>query len=169
MEQIFSNAAAGLIAGIVAPIIFEVWRYIQRCCAQPKEIELLRSIISHKRDIILHKRLDERKTKESGFSDLNDTHRAGLYNGMLTELDVCLTNWTPNLSPDRKREVYDSLDWFNSTTSRAKPTVLPGTFELAHTGIGKWRSEKMEKCEAERMFDRLESIQWLKLTLGTAD
>lgn len=164
LEQILPNAIAGLIAGIVAPSIFGFWRFVRNRCALPKEINLLRNVILQKRNYILSPNLDVKEDSQIDSKNLKDTHRAGLYNGLLTEIDVCLSNWTPNLPSEKKREIYESVDWFNTSRAVAQSSDWPGKYEIVHTGAGKWHSEFMEKTDAEVMFEKLESIEWLKLT-----
>ena len=162
MDQIFPEAIAGLIAGVVAPIIFGLWRAIQGWLRMPGEIKLLRNIIVTKRQHILDIRLEKERLGAFSLKNLRQTYRASYYNGLLTELDVCLTNWAPNISPNRKREIYETIDWFNTHFATAERTGLQW-YGIAHTGPGKWHSEQMTKEEAEKMFARLEAISWLNI------
>ena len=162
MDQIFPEAIAGLIAGVVAPIIFGLSRAIQGRLRMPREIQLLRNIIVTKREHILDIRLEEERLDTFSLKNLRHTYRASFYNGLLTELDVCLTNWAPNIPPKRKREIYETLDWFNTVCATAESTGIQW-YGIAHTGSGKWHSEQMTMEEAEKMFARLESISWLKI------
>ena len=149
-------------AGVVAPVIFGLWRAIQGRLRMPGEIQLLRNIIVTKRQHILNIRLEKERLDPFSLKNLRHTYRASYYNGLLTELDVCLTNWTPNIPPKLKREIYETIDWFNTYFATAEPTGLQG-YGIAHTGPGKWHRERMTKEEAAKMFARLEAVSWLKI------
>lgn len=128
----------------------------------PRELRLLRNIIVTKREHILDIRLEENRLDPFRLKNLRQTYRASYYNGLLTELDVCLTNWAPNIPSKRKREIYETLDWFNTAYATAERTDIQ-RYGIAHTGPGKWHSDQMTMDEAEEMFTRLDAIAWLNI------
>ena len=91
-----------------------------------------------------------------------DVLRAAQYNNMTKELGVAIERWALNLSHAQRKDIYDALDWYHTgglyATKRDEGVVFMDIPE------GRWPTVEMSMEAAREKFDRLEALEWLKLS-----
>ena len=167
MESIGPSAIAGLIAGVVAPAILAGVESIRKSWLRRRDVKAVRDLLTDGR-----KRVMEAETRTyhgMPYPVPADVLRAAHYNKMIKQLDGAFNRWAVNLSPKQMKDIkdiFDALDWYHTDPSELllispnnhgeeiKPIELPD---------GIWPLPKMQKKEAEKKFDKLQSIKWLQL------
>ena len=91
-----------------------------------------------------------------------DVLRAGQYNLVLKQLSVVLDPAGSNLSYDKRKEIFDALDWYNVGGLHVIKNDKGNPVFLAPP-VGQWIAAEMRHEDASKRFQRLESIEWLKL------
>ena len=95
-----------------------------------------------------------------------DIVRAGNYNNMLMRIGVALEQWAMDLSHEERKDIYDALDWYNADKYFVKTNAEAGSVEYIPIPEGRWPLQQMSVGDAEKKFEQLESISWLKLRVN---
>ena len=158
MSLIESTLAGAIGAVIATSIVFSVG-LIRDWLAERKDVKYIRKILIDGRKPIMN-------TKDTYHSGMKTTLSAGAlraanYNRMLKQLNVALKKWTVSLSHDRRKDIFDALDWYNIDSL---PVVSQnGNPLFVELPDGKWVVKEMTIEQARDKFNKLEAIEWLKL------
>ena len=88
--------------------------------------------------------------------------RAAQYNLMIKQLKIALDHTTSKLSYAKRKDIFDALHWygveslFATKDSHGNPVFIDPP-------VGSWATSEMQENRASDIFNRLESIKWLKL------
>ena len=159
MDSIAESAIAGLIAALVATTILGLAKYIRQWLAKRQDVHYIRGLLVQGRGRVL----TAKDTFHKGMKAVMpaDVLRAAQYNNMITEVGVALERWTVNLSHGQRKEVYDALDWYH--TDGLYATRRDGAVVFKDIPEGRWPTVEMSMEAAREKFDKLQSIEWLKL------
>ena len=160
MEPIAQSALAGLIAALVATAILGISRCVRQRLARRQDVKYIHGLlIQGKRRVI-----EAEDTFHGGMGTVMpaDVLRAAQYNNMTKELGVAIERWALNLSHAQRKDIYDALDWYHTgglyATKRDEGVVFMDIPE------GRWPTVEMSMEAAREKFDRLEALEWLKLS-----
>ena len=159
MESIAPGAVAGLIAALVATAILGFATYVRQWLGERQDVRLIRDIFIQGRMRVM----DAEDTFHEGMSVTMSSGvlRAGQYNNMIRQVGVALERRTQHLSHDQKTDVYDALDWYHTDSLNAVRTH--GGVEFLEIPEGRWPTTEMSMEAAKSKFEKLRSIEWLKL------
>ena len=159
MEPITQSAVAGLIAALTATAILGIARYIRQRLAKRRDVKYIRGLLITGRERVMeskdtfHRGMDAWMTASA--------LRAAQYNYMMKQVGVALERWTVHLSHDQRRDIYDALDWYSADGLYA--VERNGKVQFKELPEGRWPTTEMPMEEAERKFEKLQSVKWLKL------
>lgn len=167
MDAMILSAVAGLIAALAATTILGLAKLTQPWLARRRDIRYIREILVKGRKRVMEDKDTYHKNMDATSSA--DVSRAAQYNLMVKELGLALDKWTPALSYNQRKEIYEALNWFH--TDKLLATVVENRNQGDDRKIqyvddvpdGKWTTRVMEMQFAKEMFDNLQSIKWLKL------
>ena len=159
MGPIEHGALAGLIAGLAVTVFLGVASYIRQRWANRKDVEYIRDLLTQGRSRVMN--AEDTYHKGMNASMPADVLRAAQYNYMMRQVEVALERWAVHLSHDQRKDIYDALDWYNADGLYA--TEKNGRVEFHEIREGRWPTTQMAMNHAKRKFERLQSIEWLKL------
>ena len=159
MESIAQSAVAGLIAALVATTILGLAKYVHQWLARRQDVRYIRGVLIQGRTRVMA----SEDTFHEGMNALipADVLRAGQYNNMIRELGVALERWAVNLSHVQRKDVCDALNWYH--TDGLNATKNSGTVVFGEPSEGRWPTAEMSMDAAREKFEKLQSIEWLKL------
>ena len=154
-ESILTGAIGALIA---TAIVLSVG-LISDLLAERRDVRYIREILIDGRKPIM-------EAKDTHHHGMKKTLSAGAlraanYNRMLKQLDVALENWTVNLSHDKRKDIFDALDWYNTDSLQA--VNRNGKAVFVELPAGKWVTDELPMNVVTEKFEKLQSIEWLKL------
>ncbi len=159
MESILQGAIAGLIAALAATAIIGIAKYIRHWWAKRKDVQHIRNLLIQGRKRVMS--AEDTFNKNMNTTLPADTLRAAQYNNMTRQVGVALEKWAVNLSHHERKDIYDALDWYN--TDGLDLIKKGGKTEFVQLPEGKWHTTSMPKEAAQRKFEKLQCIKWLKL------
>lgn len=157
--DVMESAIAGVSAALVATAILGVARLIRRWWARRRDVNYIRDILIEGQTLI--SKVEESFSEHANAKSTRDSHRAAEYNRMIEKLRVALEKWTGNLSHAQRRDLFDALDWYHTENLLAIP--VGGEMQYVQPPEGRWYGKDMPLEVAEKKFERLQSIKWLKL------
>ena len=159
MNPITQGAIAGLIAALAATAILGIASYSHNLWAKHQDVKYLRNLLSDGRKRVM----EAEDTFHSGMNATMpaDVLRAAQYNYIMKEVGLALERWTVHLSHDQRKDIYDALDWYNQSGLHA--VKRNGQVQFVELPDGRWPTTTMTAEEAQRRFEKLRSIKWLKL------
>ena len=159
MNPITQGAIAGLIGALAATAILGIASYSQNWWAKHQDVKYVRSLLAEGRKRVM----EAQDTFHSGMNATMpaDVVRAAQYNHMMKEVGLALERWTVHLSHNQKKDIYDALDWYNQSGLNA--VKRNGQVQFVNLPDGKWPTTTMSVEQAQRRFEELQSIKWLKL------
>ena len=159
MESIAQGAVAGLIAALVATAILGLAGHVRQRLAKRRDVRDIRDLLIQGRKRVM----EAKDTFHSGMRVMMpaDTLRAAQYNNMIREVGVALERWTVNLSHAQRKDVYNALDWYH--TDGLHSTKKDEEVVFVELPVGRWPTTTMSKEAAKGKFEKLQSIEWLKL------
>ena len=89
--------------------------------------------------------------------------RAAQYNNMLKQIGLALDKWAVMLSHDQRKDIYDALDWYHSDPHALPAIKRDDQVVVLELPEGKLPVSSMTLEAAKEKFDKLESIEWLRL------
>lgn len=156
--DMIESAIAGVSAALVATAILGIAKLIHRWWARHRDVIYIRDILIDGQAYIF---------KAEGFyhegisaTSPADRLRAAQYNNMIKKLRVALEQWAVNLSHAQRRDVFDALDWFH--TKGLLAFHVKGEMEYVQVPDGNWPTREMSVEAAQKIFEDLQSIKWLK-------
>ena len=159
MNDFLHTLAGGIATAVVVAIIFGGDRSIREWLARDQDVKHLREVVTEGRHRIL--KAEDIFHKGMNASSTADSLRAAQYNNMIKKLEVALEQWTPNLSHQQRKDVFDALDWYH--TAGLPAVKRDGRVVYISLPDGRWSPTEMPLGAAEEKFKALESIKWLKL------
>ena len=161
MEPLWQGAIAGVFAGVAAALILGLFRIGRQNWARRQDVEYIRALLTEGRIRVLGAR--DIYNEQVGQTLPADIVRAGNYNNMLTRIGVALEKWAVDLSHEKRKDIYDALDWYNADGYFVKTNAEKGLAEFIQIPAGRWPWPLMSVDDAKKKFAQLESISWLKL------
>ena len=159
MESIIEGAVAGLIAALTATIILGLSKSIYKYCRERNDVRHIRDVLIEGRRRVMKAKDTYRKDMDARISE--GALRAAQYNSMLNKLSKYLYNWSMHLSHDKRKELFDALDWYHTDSLQA--IKRDGKAVFVDLPEGKWPTTEMSMEAAKMKFEKLQSIKWLKL------
>lgn len=166
MDGIVEGAIGGAIAGVVAAAILGALGWLHRWQLRRQEVAYIRDVVTQGRKRVLEAK--EFTVRRTGKKLPADKVRADDFNLMVKELGVALEHTTPNLVATQKKDMYGAVDFFHTKHSYVIDTPFGAEF-ASDIPPGRWPNTTMEETDAVAIFERLESIKWLKLKPYVAD
>ena len=80
---------------------------------------------------------------------------------MIKRLDIAMEQWLANLSHDQRKDIFDALDWYRTDSLQA--IKRNGNAVFIDIPDGRWPATEMSVEVAKEIFEKLQSIKWLKL------
>ena len=159
MNSIIQGAVAGLIAALAATAILGIASFSHNWWAEHQDVKYLRGLLSDGQKRVM-------AAEDTFHSGMNatmpaDVLRAAQYNYMMKEVGLALERWTDHLSHNQKKDIYDALDWYNQSGLHA--VKRNGQVQFIDLPEGRWPTTAMSAEEAQRRFEKLRAIKWLKL------
>ena len=160
LVEIAESLVAGVSAALVATAILGIAKLIHRWRSRRRDAEYIRDILMEGRALVFED--EEVYHPAPNAISPADQIRAARYNNMIRRLRVALEQWAVNLSHAQRRDVFDALDWFH--TKGLFAVAREGQMHYVQpTDDGKWPTMQMSVDAAQEIFERVESIKWLKL------
>ena len=165
-STMLESAFAGLVAALAATVILGCAKFLQRWMASRRDVKYIRELLTKERTSVLESKVLE--NEETFIEGMNVTvtaneFRAALYNKMVKHLEIALEKWTIHLSNDKRNNILDALDWYNTKTDGLQVLKRNGKAFFVIIPDGRWPVDKMLEEEAREKFEKLQSIKWLKL------
>ena len=161
LESIVQGVVIGVVAALVATAILGLAGWVRHCLAKRKDVKYIRDLLIQGRRCMMDAK--DGFHEGMGVPISSGALRAALYNKMMRRVDVALERWTVNLSHSQKKDIYDALDWFDTEEEGLHAITMNGKVMFPELPEGKWPTDEMSKEAADRKFERLQSIKWLKL------
>ena len=160
-KPIALNALAGLIAGLSVSAFLWTADYLSDRSANHQDVKHICELLAEGRAHVMEAR--GTSFEGMGATASADSIRARQYNRMIKELDVAFEMWTVNLSHTQRKEIYDALDWYHVRPDAQFAIKRDGKVVFQEVPDGKWPTAEMSMEAASEKFDKLQSIEWLKL------
>ena len=154
-QSILIGAIGALIA---TAIVFSVG-FIRDSLAERRNVRYIRDLLIGGRKRVME--AEDTSPKTMGVTVSADTLRAAQYNNMIKELGIALEKWLVNLSHDKRKDIFDALNWYH--TDGLQAIKRNEKAEFVEFPDGKWPTTEMPKEVAKKKFENLQSIEWLKL------
>ena len=164
MEALWQSAIAGVFAGVAVTLILGLFRFGRRKWARRQDVRYIRALLTEGRIRVMGAK--DIHDNQSGQTLSADIVRAGNYNNMLMRIGVALEQWAMDLSHEERKDIYDALDWYNADKYFVKTNAEAGSVEYIPSPEGRWPWPQMSVGDAEKKFEQLESISWLKLRVN---
>ena len=161
MESIAHSAVAGVIAALVATAVLGIARYVRHWRVRRQDVKYIRELFIEGRGRVMGAR--DVYFKEMGASMTAGAIRAAQYNNMLKQIGVALDKWAVMLSHDQRKDIYDALDWYHTNPNALPAINRDGKVVVVELPEGRLPVADMTLEAAKRSFQKLESIEWLKL------
>ena len=162
METIAQGAVAGLIAALVTTTILGLAKYTLQRFANRQDVKYIRALLTQGRRRVMA--AEDTVNKDMGTLIPADVLRTAQYNNMIREVGVALEKWTVNLNYDQRKDIYDALDWYH--TGGLYATMKEGNVMFTDLPEGRWPTVEMSSEAASNKFDRLQTLEWLKLKVN---
>ena len=128
MEPLWQGAIAGVFAGVAVALILGLFRIGRQNWARRQDVEYIRALLTEGRIRVLGAR--DIYNEQVGQTLPADIVRAGNYNNMLTRIGVALEKWAVDLSHEKRKDIYDALDWYNADGYFVKTNAEKGLAEF---------------------------------------
>ena len=164
MESIADSAVAGVIAALVATAILGIARYVRRLWGRRQDEKYIRTLLIEGRERVMSARDMYFEGMDASMSA--GAIRAAQYNIMLKQIGLALEKWAVMLSHDQRKDIYDALDWYHANPEGLPAIKRNGQVVIVELPEGRLPVEEMQLQAAKEIFERLETIKWLKLDAG---
>ena len=151
------GTVAGVIGALIASAILFCVAYTHDWLEEQQDVRYIREILIDGRKYIMG-------AKDTNHPDMfisAGALRVANYNTMIKRLDVAFEKWTVNLSHDKRKDIFDALNWYNTELIPVKN--IDGIAEFPELPDGKWVFSEMSIEVAKEKFEKLQSIEWLEL------
>ena len=159
MGSIIEGTISGSIGALVATAILSCVVLTRDWLAERRNVRYIRDLLIGERKRVMEAEDTSRKT--IGVTIPADTLRAAQYNNMIKQLGIALEKWFVNLSHDKRKDIFDALDWYH--TDGLQAIKKNNKAEFVELPDGKWPTTEMPKEVTKKKFENLQSIEWLKL------
>ena len=158
------STLTGAIGALIATAILFGVGLIRDRLAEQQDVKYIREILIDGRKNIM-------KAKDTYHHGMKTPLSAGAlraanYNKMLKHLGVALEKWTVNLSHDKRKDIFNAVDWYNTASLQA--VERDGKAEFVELPDGKWIADEMPIERAKEKFEKLQSIEWLGINYPAA-
>ena len=159
MELILHSVVAGVIAAVSATAILGCAKCVRQWLAKRQDERYIRDLFSRGRKRVMESKNTYHKGMDANSSA--DALRAAQYNNMIKRLDIAMEQWLANLSHDQRKDIFDALDWYHTDSLQA--IKRNGNAVFVDIPDGRWPATEMPVEVAKEIFEKLQSIKWLKL------
>ena len=159
MESIVHSVVTGMIAAVSATAILGCAKCVRQWLAKRQDEKYLRDLLSRGRKRVMESKSTYHKGMDANSSA--DALRAAQYNNMIKRLDIAMEQWLVNLSHDQRKDIFDALDWYHTDSLQA--IKRNGNAVFIDIPDGRWPTAEMPVQMSKEIFEKLQSIKWLKL------
>ena len=159
MRSMIEGTISGSIGALVAAAILSYVVFTRDWLAERRDVRYIRDLLIGGRKRVMEAK--DTSPKTMGVTISADTLRAAQYNNMIKQLGIALEKWLVNLSHDKRKDIFDALDWYHTDGLQAIKKNKKA--EFVELPDGKWVPMEMPIEVAKEKFENLQSIEWLKL------